>query len=749
MTQGWKYDNTINNSDFRWIGNADCVSNGNIIATVSTYNNKVFIYNILGTLIYTINEAGVTITSSLALSDTTLVVGISSNNTIRIYDISLLNSATTLFTGTLPAFQELSHYLSWRKSQISIYENTIAINDDNNGNIYVYNKNILSNIWEIKYYLSNNNATIIKLGNSNTLIVGNMNTNSVIVYRIPPSTQGQITDLNSIIEASLVPDNNIGSKKDYNFGESIAVYGDVLAISATGSYSVLYGVHDISGDTSTFNYHNESNNSQIGAVYIYKYNGNTWNKTYYIKAPNNAANTNYFFGGSLSIKLSSSNNKLLVIGGAYQESSPFSGVYNTDNRGYFSDEAYRAMLTYNMNNINNTGAVYVYNISNSDCIEKAYIKSNTIISGNAFGKIVEIINNNNIAIIQENTGNNNQIGNINVYNYGNISNPLDITYSKANANDYPRITFDTTDLIPKIVFDTYSSFKQLNSIYGIFAINATSNIPITDQSTRFNFGLYKLLRSNPNYSTYGVEIDNNITFRNIFEIDTSISASEYTTYIVIRLSNSDIILNEYDNTPDMFRFKITQQFINDVNNSNENNNSYLIPLKSNIFDSSTNSSGQIWLDRPLLQLESLSNFNLILQYYNNNIKDNVNTAIVSTYISATLSVPEPPPIPSPPAPAPPDPLDGQQQQSQQGQSNNTITNSNTTGCCKILFCNDKGLVAETNDSLVTNAIQQTIIKQYANAQYEKASKSSYYIVQPVFSSYSDYMKFLQSSAKYR
>lgn len=145
-----------------------------------------------------------------------------------------------------------------------------------------------------------------------------------------------------------------------NFGYSISLSGDTLAVGANGESSSATGVN---GD--------ESDNSATasGAVYVFTRSGITWSQQAYIKA----SNTDTFDLFSESISLDG--NTLAV--GAYAEDSGASGI-----DGNQSD-----------NSISGSGAVYIFTRNGTTWSQQAYIKASLGGIRDNFGRIVSLSGN--------------------------------------------------------------------------------------------------------------------------------------------------------------------------------------------------------------------------------------------------------------------------------------------------------------------------------------------------------------------
>ena len=142
-----------------------------------------------------------------------------------------------------------------------------------------------------------------------------------------------------------------------NFGFSVSLSGDTLAVGAYGEDSAATGVNG-----------NQSDNTALsaGAVYVFTRSNGEWSQQAYLKASN--AEANDFFGYSVSV----SGDSLAV--GAYGEDS--------------------ASIVVNGNQADNSasysGAVYVFTRSNSEWSQQAYVKASNADPSDIFGGSVSL-----------------------------------------------------------------------------------------------------------------------------------------------------------------------------------------------------------------------------------------------------------------------------------------------------------------------------------------------------------------------
>jgi len=148
--------------------------------------------------------------------------------------------------------------------------------------------------------------------------------------------------------------------KEDNFGWSVALSGDTLAVGAPFEESNATGVDGNQYDNSA---------SGAGAVYIFARSGGDWSQQAYIKASNTNAGDQ--FGYSLAL----SNDTLAV--GANHESSSTTGVEG----GQSDNSAFIA------------GAVYIFTRSGTAWSQQNYVKASNTDAGDEFGISVALSDN--------------------------------------------------------------------------------------------------------------------------------------------------------------------------------------------------------------------------------------------------------------------------------------------------------------------------------------------------------------------
>jgi len=141
---------------------------------------------------------------------------------------------------------------------------------------------------------------------------------------------------NQLAQRAYIKASNTDS--DDNFGYSVALSGDTLAVGATGEASNATGIN---GD--------QSNTSQpnAGAVYVFTRNGTVWTQQAYVKASNTDSDDNFGYSVALS------GDTLAV--GATGEASDGISQFN--------------------NNLSGAGAAYVFIRNGTAWTQQAYVKA--------------------------------------------------------------------------------------------------------------------------------------------------------------------------------------------------------------------------------------------------------------------------------------------------------------------------------------------------------------------------------------
>lgn len=155
-----------------------------------------------------------------------------------------------------------------------------------------------------------------------------------------------------IEQAYIKASNTQGSDE---FGSSVAVFGNTLAVGALNEDSSTTGVNTTPNE--------DADNS--GAVYIFSRSDSSWVQQAYIKASNSGASDD--FGNSLALF----DNTLAV--GAHFEASSTNEINSTSDNSAFQ-----------------AGAVYIFTRSNTVWAEQAYIKGSFTEAIDRFGESVSL-----------------------------------------------------------------------------------------------------------------------------------------------------------------------------------------------------------------------------------------------------------------------------------------------------------------------------------------------------------------------
>jgi len=143
----------------------------------------------------------------------------------------------------------------------------------------------------------------------------------------------------------------------HNFGMTVALVGDTLAVGAPHESSGATGIGGDESDTSSY---------QSGAVYVFRRTGGTWAQEAYVKASNTGREDN--FGDSLAL----SGDSLVV--GALREQSNATGV-----NGNQSDDS-----------ADRSGAAYLFRWTGAAWEQSDYMKASNTESSDRFGASVAV-----------------------------------------------------------------------------------------------------------------------------------------------------------------------------------------------------------------------------------------------------------------------------------------------------------------------------------------------------------------------
>lgn len=150
-----------------------------------------------------------------------------------------------------------------------------------------------------------------------------------------------------------------------NFGSSVALHGDLLAVSAPNDdYS---GSSIINSETVPADDDGASNS---GAVYVYEWTGTSWKQSAYVKASNNTGQSDNF-GTPVRIF-----GDTIVVGNLNDDSSSSSIINGATSSA--------------LNDLTNVGSVFVYRLGGLGWEQEAYIKAANAGNGDGFGKSIDI-----------------------------------------------------------------------------------------------------------------------------------------------------------------------------------------------------------------------------------------------------------------------------------------------------------------------------------------------------------------------
>lgn len=144
---------------------------------------------------------------------------------------------------------------------------------------------------------------------------------------------------------------------DDQFGQSVAISGDVIAVGSRGEASGATGINGNQADETA---------PSAGAVYVFERASGTWSLSAYLKASNTGAGDN--FGWAVGVAGNT------VISGAWLEDSSATGV-----NGLANDEA-----------ATNAGAAYVFLRTGTTWAQQAFLKTSNSAAGDQFGYSVSL-----------------------------------------------------------------------------------------------------------------------------------------------------------------------------------------------------------------------------------------------------------------------------------------------------------------------------------------------------------------------
>ena len=148
-----------------------------------------------------------------------------------------------------------------------------------------------------------------------------------------------------------------------NFGESVAISGDLIVVGAASEDSSATGVNGDQSDNSAGSFFSGSGS---GAVYVFRRENGQWMQEAYLKASN--TDDGDHFGTSVAIS-----GDVIVVGAPFEESS----ANSVNGRQGNNDAVF-------------SGAAYVFRQENGRWRQEAYLKASNTGGGDRFGTIVDI-----------------------------------------------------------------------------------------------------------------------------------------------------------------------------------------------------------------------------------------------------------------------------------------------------------------------------------------------------------------------
>ena len=160
-----------------------------------------------------------------------------------------------------------------------------------------------------------------------------------------------------------------------------ALFGYSLAITGDGQ-RVAIGGYDEDGSPASTNEYQDGLVRGTGAVYVFDFDGDTWDQIGYLKASNAER------GDSLGVAVAISDDGKTVIGTAQDEDGLTTGINNIPGPDYQDDIR------------PTTGAVYAF-VENNDgsWSQQAYIKASNTGSGDVFGSRLAVSGDGNVLVV--------------------------------------------------------------------------------------------------------------------------------------------------------------------------------------------------------------------------------------------------------------------------------------------------------------------------------------------------------------
>lgn len=379
-----------------------------------------------------------TASSPIALAEganTILVDVTAEDGSIKHYEVMLTRQGVAAFAqeayikGSDPSISGQFGY------SVSLSGDTLVVADpfegdlrhDGAGAVYVFLRR--DGVWTQQAVLQNSNSESgDRFGSSvslsgNTMAVGatgedsaatgvdgdqtdNNATGSGAVYLFTRS--GEIWSQRAYLKGS-----NTDTESSDQFGHSVSLSGDTLAVGAIGENSAATGVNGDQTDNSL---------SGAGAVYVFVRSGETWSQQAYVKPSNTAFNGQFGYSVSLSedtlavgaalegTSLTSEAGAVYVFvhnGGVWSEQASLKGsnTESGDRFGYsvslsgdtlaigaIGEQSAASGINGDQtdNSLSTAGAVYVFIRSDNTWIQQAYLKASNPVFGGRFGYSVSL-----------------------------------------------------------------------------------------------------------------------------------------------------------------------------------------------------------------------------------------------------------------------------------------------------------------------------------------------------------------------
>jgi len=272
---------------------------------------------------------------------------------------------------------------------------------DMSGAVYIFQRS--NGSWQQNAYIKASNTeagdlfgrTVVLSDDGSTLAVGAIDEDSNAIGINHPTGQSNnsasqsgavyvFTSTNgNWQQQAYIKASNAGENDGFGISIGLSSDGDTMVVGADFEASKFTGINNLAGESD-----NSTPNS--GAVYVFQRSIEGWQQQAYVKASNTEAND----GFGWSVTLSSDGNTLAV--GADSEDSSATGINHPTGQ---SD-----------NSVSVSGAVYVFQRSNGNWQQQAYVKASNTGTNHRFGRSVALSGDGNTLAVGADTEGSNAMG---------------------------------------------------------------------------------------------------------------------------------------------------------------------------------------------------------------------------------------------------------------------------------------------------------------------------------------------------